>query len=122
MLAPDLPYPPHKGTALRNLHLLQGLSARHEVHLLSFAQGEAPEAKDFLLSYCAAVHTVPLPRRSLGQRLLALGFSSRPDLAWRLASEPFGAALEDLLDKERFDALQVEGLEMAPFYVALRDK
>ena len=36
MLTPQLPYPPHQGTTIRNYNLIRQLGARHEVHLLSF--------------------------------------------------------------------------------------
>jgi hypothetical protein len=36
-LTPQLPYPPQKGTAMRNWGLISGLAERHEVAVLSFA-------------------------------------------------------------------------------------
>jgi glycosyltransferase involved in cell wall biosynthesis len=36
-LTPQLPYPPHKGTAMRNWGLISNLTERHEVAVLSFA-------------------------------------------------------------------------------------
>ncbi len=37
-LTPQFPYPPHKGTTLRNYHLIAALAARHEIDLLSFVE------------------------------------------------------------------------------------
>ena len=34
-LTPQFPYPPHKGTTLRNYNLIAGLAPRHEIDLLS---------------------------------------------------------------------------------------
>ena len=34
-LTPQFPYPPHKGTTMRNFYLIAGLAARHEIDLLT---------------------------------------------------------------------------------------
>ena len=41
--------------------------------------------------------------------------SGRPDIADRLASDEFHNRLRQIIRKERFDAIQVEGLELAPY-------
>jgi len=41
-LTPQLPYPPQKGTALRNWGLISGLAERHEVAVLSFLASPPP--------------------------------------------------------------------------------
>ncbi len=116
MLTPQLPYPPHQGTSLRNYNLLRYLSARHEVSLLSFAApGARPEELAHLRSLCRRVEMVPAPTRSLGRRLATLAASPRPDMAWRLASPAFERAVESWLDGEALDVLQVEGIEMARY-------
>ncbi len=109
-LTPALPYPPHQGTALRNWGLVRELAARHAITLLTFA---APGEDAGPVRQCLhEVVTAPLPRRSplarLGQQL-----SPRPDLSYRLASRAFDAALRQLLKRRSFDAVQIEGLEMA---------
>ena len=35
-LTPQLPYPPHQGTTIRNYNIIANLAPRHEIHLLSF--------------------------------------------------------------------------------------
>jgi glycosyltransferase involved in cell wall biosynthesis len=120
LLTPQLPYPPHtgttKGTTLRNYGLLDGLSARHEIHLLSFASPDdllaRPEA---LRAACAFIGTVPEPQRGTRQRLWTVVASRRPDLAHRLACPAFAQALRACLKRSRFDVVQFEGLEMAPY-------
>ncbi|HOG47641.1 MAG TPA: glycosyltransferase, partial [Anaerolineae bacterium] len=116
LLTPQLPYPPQQGTSLRNYNLLRYLAGRHEVSLLSFAlPGTAPEHIAHLQGFCRAVATVPAPSRSTARRLLTLVTSSRPDMAWRLYSPAYTQALASLVSRERFDVLQVEGIEMAPY-------
>lgn len=116
ILTPQLPYPPQQGTSLRNYHLLRYLAARHEVSLLSFASADTvPEHVAHLQGFCHAVRTVPTPVRSLARRLWALASSPLPDMAWRLYSPEYAQALAAWLAAERFDVLQVEGIEMARY-------
>jgi hypothetical protein len=35
-LTPQAPYPPHKGTTIRNFNLIAGLAKRHTIDLLTF--------------------------------------------------------------------------------------
>ena len=42
-LAPQVPYPPHQGTTIRNYNLMANLAEDYEVHLLCFQQeGDDP--------------------------------------------------------------------------------
>jgi sugar transferase (PEP-CTERM/EpsH1 system associated) len=119
-LTPDLPYPPHQGAALRTYNLIKNLAPRHEIHLLSFADGQdAPMRVDALAQYCAGVTTVSPPHRSAAQRALSVLFSPLPDMAHRLPSEVFTNQLRVLLNRERFDAVQVEAIEMAQYGQAI---
>lgn len=95
----------------------------YELSLLSFARpGEDPvdsPALAELNKYCRRVELVPHPPvRSKVSRLRDSIFSRLPDLAKRLASPEFEAALDKMLDAEKFDVIQCEGLEMAPFVLA----
>lgn len=116
LLTPQLPYPPREGRSLRNYNLLRYLASRHQVSLLSFATpGARPEYLAHLRELCQAVETVPAPERHLSDRLRTLLTSGWPDMAWRLASPDFGAALLAWLAREHLDVLQVEGIEMARY-------
>lgn len=111
-LTPQLPHPPRQGTAIRNWGLIKSLSARHHIALLTFAaEGEliTPE----LRAACQQIETVPLPRRTIANRLRDLIVSPLPDLAHRLASTQFAARLAALIRANRCDAIFVEGLELA---------
>jgi glycosyltransferase involved in cell wall biosynthesis len=114
VLTPQFPYPPHQGTTLRNYNLIAGLAQRHEVHLLAF--GEPAESRGTPLDdLCRSVKVVRPPRRSMGQRMRGLFLSRLPDMALRLPSTEFQAALAATLDDERPDVVEVEGIELAQY-------
>jgi glycosyltransferase involved in cell wall biosynthesis len=122
ILTPQLPYPPHQGTSLRNFHIIRGLAERHEITLLSFLesnQTDDPAAIGPMLALCA-VYTVPVPARGTAQRLWQLISTRRPDMAHRLYSEPFTAELRRLLAANQFDIVQVEGIELARYMEIIR--
>ncbi len=112
-LTPQLPHPPKQGTAIRNWGLIKSLSARHEITLLSF--DDTNFISDELRATCKEVHTVPLPHRILTHRLRDLILSPLPDLAHRLSSKEFGENLQSLIINNKFDAVFIEGLELAPY-------
>jgi sugar transferase (PEP-CTERM/EpsH1 system associated) len=115
-LTPQLPYPPQKGTALRNWGLIDGLASRHELSLLSFrAPGQDDELPSPLLDACERVATVPQPERTVRDRLWDLLTTRHPDMALRLKSEIYGRRLAEWLAQETFDVVQVEGIELAPY-------
>jgi sugar transferase (PEP-CTERM/EpsH1 system associated) len=114
VLAPQWPDPPRQGAAIRNLHILQYLAARHRVTLASFEPG-FPTEREPLESACEQVIVLPPPHRTMSRRLGALAFSSQPDMAWRLWSEEMRRHLAELVEREKFDAVHVEGIEMAPY-------
>jgi glycosyltransferase involved in cell wall biosynthesis len=110
IVTPQPPYPPAQGAAIRNWHLLHALAMRHQVDLLCFGTGRPDPA---LCRVAQRVRFVPPPPpRSPLARLYTLLCSSDPDLLRRLDSAAFADALASLLREERYDALQVEGLEL----------
>jgi glycosyltransferase involved in cell wall biosynthesis len=120
-LTPQLPNPPHKGTTIRNFNLIKQLSRRHEVHLLSFIRSEEDQPwVDELRKYCRGVETVIAPEHRMWRRLVTFFFSPLPDMAVRLPSAEFQARLEAYLERENFDIVQVEGIEMAPYALAIK--
>ncbi len=117
LLTPQLPYPPHQGTTIRNWGLIHHLARRHQVSLLSFLEpGQALERADPLLEVCAQVETVPTPpARSLARRACDTLIRPLPDMALRLASPAFAERLVAWLDRAPFDVVHVEGIEMTPY-------
>ena len=148
-VTPQLPWPARQGTTLRNFHLLHALAGEHEVDLLTFTEESpwpagtpdgskptfgapsagAPTLEDHaksspLGSLCRRIEAVPAPRRRRADRLLDLVLG-RPDMEGRLRSPDFAARLATLLRQERYDAVQLEGFEVAGYLLgarALRDE
>jgi polysaccharide biosynthesis protein PslH len=83
--------------------------------------GEALGADSPLYAFCSAIRTVPAPpRRGLALRALTSLVSPLPDMALRLPSAAFAAALRAWLAAEDFDIIQVEGIEMAAYGLQAR--
>jgi glycosyltransferase involved in cell wall biosynthesis len=129
-LTPQLPYPPHQGTAKRNFGLLQGLARGHRVSLLSFREPDpraagsvaARETPDALTRLCERVETVPAPpSRRLIRRAIDTLTQPLPDMALRLASQRFAERLVGWMAAETFDVIHIEGIEMAPYLDQLLD-
>ena len=114
LLTPQFPYPPHQGTTLRNYNLIAGLSRRHNVHLLSFGDPVASRGTP-LDDLCHSVQVIAPPERTMRQRLRGLAFSRLPDMAQRLPSASFQAALDATLERLDPDVVEVEGIEMAQY-------
>jgi sugar transferase (PEP-CTERM/EpsH1 system associated) len=122
ILTPQLPYPPHQGTTLRNYNLIAGLSRRHHIHLLSFTTAEDDlDRAEPLRQVCQVIDTAPQPARTIRQRLWTALGSRLPDMAHRLASPAMQSTLERVLREERFDVVELEGIEMAPYLPTLLD-
>ncbi len=115
-LTPQLPFPPHQGTALRNFGLISGLAARgHRLWLLSFMESGQPLPSTTPLAVlCEHVATVAVPLRTRGDRFRDL-LRGHADMARRLWSPAFQGILKDTLAHTRFDIIHIEGIEMAPY-------
>ena len=112
-LTPQFPYPPHKGTTLRNYNLIAGLASRHEIDLLSFV--DSPAAASPLDQLCRRIATVIIPRRPNWRRALDTAFSPWPDMGLRLWSGEFQRQFAAWLNDGAYDVIQVEGLELARY-------
>jgi len=116
-LCPQLPWPPHQGTAIRNWGIVGELAARHRVTVAAFDRGDDPAAVATLAAYGIATLAVPAPPpRPLARRLVDLPATGDPDLARRLDDAAFDAAVAAHLAEVRddpYDVVQIEGLEMA---------
>ena len=116
-LTPQVPYPPHQGTTIRNYNLLANLAGEYEIHLLCFQNStDNPPGNSPLPRYCSVIEAVLAPApRSLWSRAIKTVTSASPDMGLRLASETFQARLGMLLERYRYDVVQIEGIEMAPY-------
>ena len=117
-LTPQLPYPPHKGTTLRNFNLIRQLATDHEIHLLSFVDDESEVRwAEPLRDLCARIDVRRPPRRSLRRRGFDSLTSRLPDMALRLWTPAMRDLVRDALARESFDVVQVEGIEMARYWL-----
>ncbi len=116
-LTPQLPYPPHQGTTIRNFGLIHGLAERHRVSLLTFLEADQSlEQARPLRECCQRIEVVPAPPpRALSRRARDTLLHPLPDMALRLASSALARRLDAWLTRERFDIVHIEGLEMSPY-------
>jgi polysaccharide biosynthesis protein PslH len=121
VLTPQLPYPPHQGTSLRNFNLLAQLAKRHQVCLISFLEPDQSLIQaEPLKTLCEWVDTVPVPVRTTSLRLRQMLTTPRPDMYWRLWSQAFWDRLQERLAESSFDVVQVEGIELAAYMPLVR--
>jgi sugar transferase (PEP-CTERM/EpsH1 system associated) len=115
-----VPYPPDKGEKIRAFHLIRGLARRHEVHLLTLADGAVP-ALGPLEELCKRVEVFPLSRPAAfvraGLRVLRPG----PLTLSFFQSAELKARLEELGRTERFDVTVVYCSAMAPYAALVPD-
>jgi glycosyltransferase involved in cell wall biosynthesis len=116
-LTPQYPYPPHKGTTLRNYNIIAGLAQRHEIDVLSFA--DAPPPASPLDRLCRRVATTARPPRPTWRRARDTLLSPWPDMGLRLWSRDFQRQLAAWLSDGAYDVVQVEGIELARYALAL---
>jgi sugar transferase (PEP-CTERM/EpsH1 system associated) len=122
LLTPQLPYPPHQGTSLRNYNLIAQLARRHRVCLLTFLEPDQSfDDPNPLAELCEWVDTVPVPRRSLALRLRQMLTTHRPDMAWRLWSPAFLQRLKTRLAESPFDVVHIEAIELAPYLPVIEE-
>jgi sugar transferase (PEP-CTERM/EpsH1 system associated) len=120
LLTPQLPYPPHQGTSLRNYNLIAQLAKRHQVEVLSFLdEDQSLTAAAPLLEICSWIEVVPTPKRTTMKRVGQLVGSRLPDMAWRLWSPHYWERLTRRLTEVQFDVVQIEAIELAPYLSAI---
>ena len=134
ILAPQIPVPPQaltgtsQGTTIRNFNLLAGLAKHHTVDLLTFfGPAEAEESQrravlDLLAPYCRTIIAEPMPLRSLSRRRAI--HSRTRFLTWRCAFSALKCTHtpREILAAQRYDVIQVEGVEMAPYAMHARGR
>ncbi len=114
-LTPQFPYPPHKGTTLRNYNLIAGLAARHEIDLLSVHDSPQVPPGTPLDRLCRRIAVVTVPARSNVRRGIDTLLSPWPDMGLRLWSPQYLAQLHAWLTDGHYDAIQIEGIELARY-------
>lgn len=115
ILTPQLPYPPHQGTTIRNFNIIKHLAPHHAITLVSFGTPTELEHAEPLRALCQRIEIAPYPTRSLIQRAWTTLASPLPDMALRLKSDAMHTIVERILHEEQFDIVQIEGIEMARY-------
>src|SRR5688500_20304056 len=100
-LTPQLPYPPDKGTRIRNFGMIKELAQRHDVGVISFAEPGDEDARAKLEAHCRVLGLFPRPERSRMARAWRTVIDPIPDLARRLESRTLSARGSGALADER---------------------
>lgn len=89
------PFPPNNGSKIRSFHLLQELSTRYEVTLLSFTEPGDEQHLSVLRPYCKTIETVPGNPTKVAATKLSSLFGEVP----RSYQEAFSPAMDALARK-----------------------
>lgn len=115
-LTPQLPYPPRQGATLRNYNLIRHLAKHHTVDLLTFlAPGDQLLDDNALRNDCRRIAGIPQPARTQRSRARTALTTRLPDMALRLESPEMHTQVAAWLTTTRYDVVQLEGIEMAPY-------
>ena len=111
-----VPYPPDKGDKIRSFHQIRGLSERHGVHLVTFADDRGDLAhRDALRAFCRSVEIVFRHPRAA---LVRAGLAAATGEALSVAAFRSGAlrrAVDSVVARERIDAVIVFSSTMAQY-------
>jgi polysaccharide biosynthesis protein PslH len=106
-LTPRFPYPLLGGDRLKSYNLLVHLASKHEVHVVSFYQGETkqPPEKDIahLKNIGLNLNIIPLNPVKAGLRVLFTSLFKYPLEIGYYTQPEFKKTVDDLLEKENFD-------------------
>jgi polysaccharide biosynthesis protein PslH len=124
MIADHVPFPPTKGTSIRNYNLLTRIAPEHEVWLVAFApEAKAGEAaKTHMLTFCKGVETVrgpvldALTRPAEALRFLARG---RPLELRHYQSPEMCHTIRRLISRVAFDVVDIIDSHMALYLEVL---
>ena len=117
-----MPYPPYRGDKLKIFNLAQRLKDKHELHLLTFAQNkEDLTYKTELEKVFKSVTFIYLPKWKSALNCIAAFWSKLPLQVLYFQSEELKKKLNIILEKEKFDAIHVQHLRMAPYLAERKD-
>lgn len=111
------PYPPFRGDKLKIYNLAKKLSAKHELHLLTFLQNEddkkyLPELEKYFTKIHLIKHTKV---DSLLQTIKAV-FSKKPLQVGFFRNKKMKEKIDELLSSETFDAVHIQHLRLAQYW------
>lgn len=116
MLTPYLPFPDSSGGQIRSYNLIKSLSKKHEITLFSLIKDDSE--KKFipeLLKYCTKVKVFKRSKSPWTLRNIFLtGFGPYPFLVIRNLSPQEKKAVEEEVDKEKYDLIHAETFYVMP--------
>ena len=117
-----MPYPPYRGDKLKIFNLARRLKAKHELHLITFAQNaEDLEYKAELDKIFSSVQFVYLPKWKSALNCLAGLWNNMPLQVLYFQSTEMNRQLDGLLVRHKFDAIHVQHLRMSPYLSSRKD-
>ncbi len=114
-LTSRLPYPPHRGDRVRTYNFLRTFSAGHDVHLLSFVEGEEDRAAAGELDDLCTSELVHLGRGRSLANIATHALSTLPYQALYYHSRRMRTAVRRALTNGGFDLVYVHLFRMVPF-------
>lgn len=136
MVCPRIPYPPYIGGNVRLFNLIKRISASVELSLLCRSDIQALGNAEELKPYCKEIHIVPVhDQRPLLFKMARLFKPSQWQRTWARAKmllqgippalvRPYLTTLreklKELVERERFDVIQFEFVDMGLYALDLR--
>ena len=111
VVTPESPWPPTHGAAVRNSHFIRALARRHTVDVVSVAP---PSDSSGQIDGLRRTRFVPGVTRRPSRRWLQALLGRAPSLVARHASHALRVAVQQELLREPYDAVHIEGLQLAP--------
>lgn len=114
-LSPRQCWPSVSGAKLREYYFARALGRRASLTYVFFSEPGAPPVTAANLPFCRSIVPVPAPRMYSPAQIVR-GLAGRwPLPAVNYTSEPMKAALAGVLQKEQFDLVHVDYVNMAPY-------
>ena len=120
-----LPYPLDSGAKIRQFHMLQSLSAKHEVSLVSFVRSDnTAEHIARLRDVCENVHTVRMRRSSWrdARAMARSAFTGTPTIIARDQDKEMGRLLSQLVQERTYHIVHADQVSMAQYGLFARDR
>ncbi|MBU3956748.1 glycosyltransferase family 4 protein [Patescibacteria group bacterium] len=122
-----LPYPPDSGGKIKTYQTLKLLGQKHQIYLACFAS-DLPTAalKKKLKKICQRIEVIvsPYPTarfKKIKPFIFKSLFSSLPFIVYRYRDKRFKKTVEKILEKEKFDAIHIDHLNMASYLPREKD-
>lgn len=112
-----VPYPPDKGDKIRAYNQLRALAERHDIHLLTLADGPVPDLAG-LRELCSAVEVFPVSRAAALLRCAAALPGKRPLTFAFFTSRALARRVTELCGpggQKRFDVVVAYSSSTAPY-------